>query len=451
MGRQAERDLTRREFLGRAARTAAGAAAAQVALGSAVQNLRAHSAFAAPATSTVRFLSTQGGGILRRWQQEVLLPAFKTSNPEVNVEVETISWDDLSPKLISYAQINQAPDLAMAFPALVYDWAANGMLEPITEWLPKEWGESRLPIVTKGPGPHVLEGKAYFAPWNTQMMGIVTRKDILTSAGVDPYRISNVASLLEALPRIASKVNGGKPITVASGTPQALIEDIGWVFVGNGLGSIADFSSNKKAAYLESLRTLKALWSFSPEDALTWNAESRKRAFLQSQVAFYSTGNWYLTDLLANNPDIATADKIAIIAYPNGSERKRPHLTWTATGLVMLKGGRNKKDAAKLVELATSSPIASKRTPHDMMPFRGYSVDDRVKTSPLGEQVRWWVAQWLNLRNRSEILGEDVFSARNETLAIFHQQAVRLMRGQQSAEDAYENMKRGIEPLQRRK
>ncbi len=449
MSRQSKDDLTRREFFGRVARTAAGIAAAEMAIGSAL-SLGARPALAAPAT-TVRFLSTQGGGILRRWQQEVLLPAFKSSSPDINVEVETISWDDLSPKLISYSQINQAPEVAMAFPALVYDWAANGMLEPITEWLPKEWADSRLSIVTKGPGPHVFEGKPYFAPWNTQLMGIVVRKDVLVAAGVDPFRISSVSSLMEALPRIATKVNGGKPMPVPAGTPQALIEGIGWIFEGNGLESIADFAPNKKAAYLESLRNLKTLWGFSPEDALTWNAESAKRGFLQSQVAFFSTGNWYLTDLLANNPDLASADKVAIIAYPNGSQRKRPHLTWTATGVVLLKGGKNKKEAAKFIEFATSSPIASQRTPHDMMPFKGYTVDDRVKTSPLGEQVRWWVAQWLNLRNRSDILGENVFFSRNETLAMFHLQAVKMMRGQQSVEETYEVLRRGIEPLQKRK
>jgi len=74
-----------------------------------------------------------------------------------------------------------------------------------------------------------------------------------------------------------------------------------------------------------------------------------------------------------------------------------------------------------------------------------------VKTSSLGEPVRWWVAQWLNLRNRSDIRGENVFFSRNETLAIFHQQAIRMMRGQQSVEETYEVMKRGIEPLQRRR
>jgi hypothetical protein len=282
-------------------------------------------------------------------------------------------------------------------------------------------------------------------------MGLATRKDVLVAAGVDPFRISSVATLIEALPRIATKVSGGKPMPVPSGTPQAFIEGIGWVFEGNGLSSIADFSPEKREAYLEALRTLKTLWSFSPEDALTWNGASAKRGFLQNQVAFFSTGNWYLTDLLANNPDLASANKVAIIAYPNGSQRKRPHLTWTATGVVLLKGAKNKASAGKLIDLATSLKVASQRTPHDMMPFKAYTVDDRVKTSPLGEQVRWWVAQWLNLRNRSDVLGEEVFFARNETLATFHQHAVKMMRGQQSVEETYEVMKRGIEPLQKRK
>jgi ABC-type glycerol-3-phosphate transport system substrate-binding protein len=451
MSRNVHDGVTRREFLSKAARAAAGVGAARLALGASMVALGTRPAVGGPATSTVRFLSTQGGGILRRWEREVLLPAFKSSSPDVQVEIETISWDDLPVKLASYVQVNQAPDIAMAFPSLVYDWAANGMLDPVTDWLPKEWADARLPIVTKGPGPHVFEGKAYFAPWNTQLMAMVTRKDVLAGAGVDPYRISNVATLLEALPRVATKVSGGKPMPVPAGTPQAFIEGIGWVFDGNGLDNITDFAPGKRSAYLESLNTLKTLWSMSPEDALTWNAQSAKQGFLQGQVAFFSTGSWYLTDLLANNPDLANPDKVAIIAYPNGSRRQRPHLSWTATGLVMLKGGKNKKDAAKLIELATSSAIASKRTPHDMLPFKGYTVDDRVKTSSLGEQVRWWAAQWLNLRNRSDILGESVFFSRNETLAIFHQQAVKMMRGQQSVEDTYEVMKRGIEPLQRRR
>jgi len=451
MSKASQDGLTRRMLLSRAVRAAAGAGAARLALGTSLVALGTSSALAGPTASTVRFLSTHGGGILRRWEREVLLPAFKGSSPDVQVEIETISWDDLPVKLAAYVQANQAPDIASAFPSLVYDWAANGMLEPITDWLPKEWGDVRLPIVTKGPGPHVFGGKAYFAPWNTQLMGLVTRKDVLASAGVDPYRISSVATLLEALPRVAAKVNGGKPMPVPAGTPQAFIEGVGWVFEGNGLDHVADFAPTKKAAYLEALNTLKTLWSMSPEDALTWNAQSAKQGFLQGQVAFFSTGSWYLTDLLANNPDLANPDRVTIIAYPNGPRRPRPHLNWTATGLVMLKGGKNKKDAAKFVEVATSPPIASRRTPHDMLPLRGYTVDDRVKTSALGEQVRWWVAQWLNLRNRSDIRGESVFFARNETLAIWHQQAIRMMRGQQGVEETYEIMRRGIEPLQQRR
>ncbi len=114
-----------------------------------------------------------------------LVPEFEKQNPNISLEVDFISWGDLSPKLTTSFTAGLSPDIFMHGQAATAGFAANGQVEPLDSYI-ASWTSAADFGATLNAGRYL--GSRYLIPVYGSGRLLVYRDDFFRESGLDPAK-----------------------------------------------------------------------------------------------------------------------------------------------------------------------------------------------------------------------------------------------------------------------
>lgn len=141
--------------------------------------LLAATALSAQADSVLKFRFNDG----ERKEMRAALDEFEAANPDIKVELQTISWKDARDQFLREAAVGQGPDVVHIAFVWTKEMAEAGVVKAIDELT--QYGE-----FANGFDDFIAtdlteyEGKAYGVPWSADTWAMVYRTDVLENAGI---------------------------------------------------------------------------------------------------------------------------------------------------------------------------------------------------------------------------------------------------------------------------
>ena len=144
-----------------------------------ILSLGAISAFAADEV-TLDVIISEYGSYTREWWDGVFIPKFEEANPDIKLNLEVVSWNDLDAVVNTRISTGQQPDI-LNFNAFA-DFVADDLLMPAEEYASEELQAKFFPDFWTA---NTMDGTIWALPILASARGLYYNKDILEAAGVE--------------------------------------------------------------------------------------------------------------------------------------------------------------------------------------------------------------------------------------------------------------------------
>jgi multiple sugar transport system substrate-binding protein len=177
---------------------------------------------------TIRVVAAQYTDDMQAYYDD-LVTRFEAANPNITVEVEVVSWNDIDQKLKTMVQTNDLPDIGN----LNYfsSFAADGLLYTADELVPANVLADMVPTFIEN---SKYEGTAYAVPDLASARLFFYNKDIFAKAGVKVEDIATWDGLVAAAKKIKAAVPDVVPIALPLGPEEAQAEFMIWANSNDG-------------------------------------------------------------------------------------------------------------------------------------------------------------------------------------------------------------------------
>ncbi|MBW4079837.1 ABC transporter substrate-binding protein [Paenibacillus sp. S150] len=278
-----------------------------------------------------------------------IIAKFEDENPDITIDLQSMSSDQLKTTLRARIASNEMPDLVT--------WMKE--IEP--EYLLDLTGESFLSNLNNesvSAANTIYDGKVYAMPIDNGYIGFYYNKAVLADNGLEiPKTLSELKAVSEALKAkgIPAFATGAKDLSVAYMPLIALFSET--VFGQNpdwsqqrdeGSVKIATDANWKLAFDLHK----DYVYGFSDtSNAFNISYDDANAMLAQGKAAFYGNGSWALEPIRQVGPD---AD-IGLMAFPvseNPEDAKL--LVFPDTSLSVAKDSKHTAEAKKFLEFMTT-------------------------------------------------------------------------------------------------
>jgi multiple sugar transport system substrate-binding protein len=202
---------------------------------------------------TITFWGSYGNGGNSTQQDalnKTLIPAFEKANPGITVKYTDIAYDSLLQKLTTSAAGGQLPDLVRADLGWVPQFAANGVLVPLSNSM-SDYKSLSANDYHGNVATNLYKGKYYGLPLDTNTRVLITDPAALSKAGV-----STPPKTFADLQTMASKLKGtGVALFADSGLGAWNISP--WIWSGGG--EITNPNETKATGYLNSTTNVQTV------------------------------------------------------------------------------------------------------------------------------------------------------------------------------------------------
>jgi multiple sugar transport system substrate-binding protein len=230
---------------------------------------------------------------------ETMVANFQAANPGTTVSYQSAPWDSYDEKISTAAKAGDGPGLAMEY--TFGKFIADGLVRPTADWVSPELLADFIPAFLE-------PGQGYAVPDLASVRGTFHNVALLKAAGVDglPETFVGLDAALVAIqqsnPAITPLGFVSTPDDIAPsysyylfGAGGAWIDDSG-KFLMNSVESVAAMT------YLKDLYDRKLL-----EQDVTADRGAQEGRFQAGQTAIFPTGNFFVTTLEKNVPDLEYA------------------------------------------------------------------------------------------------------------------------------------------------
>lgn len=154
-----------------------------IAAAVAMAMMAASSAILADAEIVFRFNDSE------RDEMRAALDEFEAANPNISVELQTISWKDSRDQFLREASVGQGPDVVHIAFVWTGEMAEAEVLMPIDELTPYgDFANGFDDFIATD--LTMYEGKSYGIPWSADTWAMVYRTDLLEQAGVSELPVT---------------------------------------------------------------------------------------------------------------------------------------------------------------------------------------------------------------------------------------------------------------------
>jgi multiple sugar transport system substrate-binding protein len=268
-----------------------------------------------------------------------VLDRFHREHPDVEVQVEQLTWQSGREKIVAAIAAGRPPDLAEIGSTFLPGLVADSALIDLTDSIPD------MKSALRGWSVAEYRGRAYALPWMLGTRALYMNTDLMKRAGLDAERPpATWAEFSNAVTRIDALGRGVRGFGMNSGEREVLFKKFMPFAWGNG-GDILDSTLTKSVvASPQNIEALRFYLSLKPHSLLD-RQEMLDEAFTRGRVGFTISGPWMLRKLPASAPDLHF--EVALMPRP-AAGKGTPASFAGAEALGIFRGSREKALALQL-------------------------------------------------------------------------------------------------------
>ncbi len=240
--------------------------------------------------TTIRFLQLWADELTQAILKQVI-DEYEALYPDVKVEMETSTFDNINQQLSINVASGTAPDIVFLNNPDVASFAKMGALADITEYL-TQWDEfdQFYPGVVEAA---VVDGKVYGLPYDTNCLALFYNKDMLDSKGITP------PTTMEELAAAATALTQPDKGVYGFGVAGLDSEETTFQFIPTLYsfgGTFDKINSDAAKAALQMYADMIANGAMSPE-VISINQTDLRDRFLAGQFAMMYSGTWNIAPM----------------------------------------------------------------------------------------------------------------------------------------------------------
>lgn len=181
---------------------------------------------------------------------------FEAANTDINLNIEVISWNDITAQISSRIQTGEQPDILNISPFSTY--VGDDLLVPVDEYVSDTVKANIIPSFYEA---NTVDGTVWALPILASVRCMLVNTDILAQAGVEkiPATWDEIMAACEAVKQNCPDVTPwGLDISTDEG--QAAFSYYSWNFGGGYVDEAGEWALNS-AANVEALEFIKTLYN----------------------------------------------------------------------------------------------------------------------------------------------------------------------------------------------
>ncbi len=226
--------------------------------------------------------------------------AFMAANPDIEVTIESVAWDNLQQRLTTDIAGGTAPDIAIIGTRWLVDYVANDIAEPLD---PCVTDEVRGRFIETFLAPSVIDGQLYGLPVAASARAMYYNVDLLAEVGHDapPATWEELVEVATALTDAGHYGFGlqGKEIETDAYWYYALWSHGGELFVDGKSGIASDAAIRAADLYRMMIDT-----GLTQPDPTGFNRQDVEALMKQGRVGMILSGPWLRGQLADEAPDV---------------------------------------------------------------------------------------------------------------------------------------------------
>ncbi len=305
-------------------------------------------AAAGQAATRISFWSTYSETENNVFVQQVV-PLFEKQNPDIEVEVVRLGYDELRDKLVATAATGGGPDVARVDIIWTPSMAAAGLLEPLDAYAGFRNYQS---IVFPGPlQTNAYRGRHYGLPLDTNTQIYIYNADLFDEAGLAAP--NTFAEFEQVTTKLTRRQGQSTVYGYDIGGPWAWFI-LPWIW-SNG-GDLTDAELTRASGFLDGDRSVEAVtriaqWAGAGILAPNIRGEGWDSwgSFVNKQVAARQDGPWFPRWL----EETQKGFRAGFALMPAGAGQKSASVIG-GENVVILQGSKNKQAAWRFVQFLLS-------------------------------------------------------------------------------------------------
>jgi multiple sugar transport system substrate-binding protein len=279
----------------------------------------------------VSYYSAETGPIFEAMAEE-----FEKANPDIDIQIEVVNWDNLEQKLTTDIAGGTAPDVSIIGTRWLAGYAKEGIAEPLDQYLTPELRAKFIDVFLE---PQIIDGTLYGLPVAASARAMYYNKQMFEDAG-----IAEPPATWDGLKEAAAKINALGDDVYGFGVQGKEIEtDAYWYYaLWTHGGNILE--DGKSGIASEAGVQAANLYKSMIDEGLTqpgvtgYNREGLQDLFKQGRLGILLTGPWLRGQMAAEAPDV----DYGIAPIPEGTTRA----TYGVTDSIIMFADSEVKDAA---------------------------------------------------------------------------------------------------------
>ncbi len=300
------------------------------------------SAFAATEVRVVvSEYSSQTGAIF-----EGMAKDFEAANPDIDIKIEVVNWDNLEQKLTTDIAGGTAPDISIIGTRWLAGYVKEGIAEPLDGYMTPEF---KAKFIEAFMAPSVFDGKIMGLPVAASARAMYYNKTLFEKAGIaqPPATWDELKTDAAKIKALGGDVYGfgiqGKEIETDAYWYYALWTHGGDLLVDGKSGIASDAgvqAANLYKSFIDEGLTQPGVTNYS--------RENMQDLFKQGRIGILLTGPWLRGMMKTEAPNVS----YGVAPIPEGTTKA----TYGVTDSIMMFSSSEVKDAAwKFLEQAAFS------------------------------------------------------------------------------------------------
>lgn len=278
--------------------------------------------------STTGEVPTDTEGTVRLLMEDVpdsdivkdLVPEFNEKYPNIEVEIQTLTYDQIRDKLVASFQAPEPTyDLVVVDNPWMHDFAKAGFLEPLEgrientpDYAYDDFAEPLRKI-------NEVDGHTYGVPFYNYALGLVYRKDLFKANDLEPPE--TMAELSAAAAKLTTDERAGIAMQPQRG--YKIFEEWGNFLFAEGGRLYQDGATSPNLDTPEARKALSAYIDMygksAPDNSLNWAFDEAQRAVASDKAAMMVSYNWMLPALNKKGSG-KLAGKFGLAPFPGGHQ-----------------------------------------------------------------------------------------------------------------------------------
>ena len=289
-----------------------------------------------------------------------IIRRFEAANAGVKIAVEPQVWDQMTPKFLAAHRAGSAPDIIWVVTDLLGDALASGALADLNPLFLDKWPAAQVDERKDGYWSRCArDGKVHCLFHSRNYYGVIYRTDFFKEAGVDPAKLQDWPTFVDAAKKLTTKDASGTVTRWGFGQQFGEDRADSQMMTSIMLARQGDlFHADGRANWanpvgVEALREQTDMVTkdgITPPQSVTWSAEDLYEQFAAGKLASFCGAVVRVSTMQAK----VGKENVGFMIWP-GVDGK-PHGAGIMAGWAVgvWSGGKNVPTAAKFLEFMST-------------------------------------------------------------------------------------------------